>query len=182
MSKTLIPVILILVAGLVGFFLIKPVYEKISIAKEGIQGIDDAMEKTKKIGSIVETLRSDMDSITSEEEDKLMAILPKEVDKIRFLNMLNSLALRNNLPIVNLTVSGDTTRNETTVAGTDLRQPKAITASFSVIASYDAFITFLKEIEQSLTLLDVDSISFSVFEDDLDEGYTYTVNLSTYWL
>jgi hypothetical protein len=50
---------------------------------------------------------------------------------------------------------------------------------FSVMASYDTFLQFLHDIQDSLRLLDVTNISFSSTDAGL---YDFSVTMKTYWL
>ena len=51
--------------------------------------------------------------------------------------------------------------------------------SFSTTMSYTDFIRFLKDVESSLKMLDVSSITFSPSDTG---SYTYSVTLKAYWL
>ena len=52
---------------------------------------------------------------------------------------------------------------------------------FSTTASYPNFLSFMKDIESSLRLTDIQSIDF-IAADPTKGLTTYTVKLSTYWL
>ena len=50
----------------------------------------------------------------------------------------------------------------------------------TVTASYDNFIAFLKDLEKSLRLVDVVSLTFTAPESS--PTYDFTIGLKTYWL
>jgi len=187
MFRIIVPIILIIVSGLVGFFYILPLYENVMTARDEGRGIDDALQKTKDIGDIAEELRGTVEGISSSDLDKLEVILPKDVDEIRFLNMLNSIARRNNLALEGLTVKSNLDEKGNNLAGlTGVLKPVPLDASFSVFAPYETFQVFLKDLEQSLALIDVQSITLSVLGavegEEVTDSYIYKVNLSTYLL
>ena len=51
--------------------------------------------------------------------------------------------------------------------------------SFSVTGSYDTFRAFVESLEQSLRLVDIQSISFSATDTGV---YDYSIAVKTYWL
>ncbi|MEK7192734.1 MAG: hypothetical protein AAB682_01220, partial [Patescibacteria group bacterium] len=53
-----------------------------------------------------------------------------------------------------------------------------VTFGFSVQGSYSTLKTFLADLERSLRLVDLTSLSFNSGEKDL---YEYTIELTTYW-
>lgn len=182
MFRTLIPIILIVASGLLGFFYIFPIYEKITIAMKEEKGIDEALQKTKEIGTIATELRNKVESISVSDIDKLDTILPSEIDEIRFVNMLNSIASRHNLSLGGPTV----TEGASGVGDADEQGLNTIGVSFSVTASYETFIAFAQDLERSLSIADVHSIALSApsagEDDEVSDSYNYDIELSTYWL
>jgi len=185
MFKLIVPIILVITSGLIGFFEISPLYEQVNTAKSEEQNINDALQKTKNIGDIAEELRSKVESISVSDINKLDVLLPENIDEIRFLNMLNSIAQRQGLALSQLNVTSDNGEVSVTEI-TTLAQTKILTASFSVFAPYETFKSFLNDLEKSLSLIDVDSIIISVPEYGVDtiatDSYTYSIKLSTYWI
>jgi len=53
------------------------------------------------------------------------------------------------------------------------------TISFSFISSYDNFKRLMADVEKSLRIMDVKSVSFQVGESGF---YDYQVSVETYWL
>ncbi|HQM18670.1 MAG TPA: hypothetical protein PLY98_00930, partial [Candidatus Paceibacterota bacterium] len=61
---------------------------------------------------------------------------------------------------------------------------------FKVTGKYESFISFLKELEQNLRIVDVKSIDFKVPEAIVSSDgrvtendiYDYTLKIETYWL
>ncbi len=185
MFKLIVPIILIITSGFVGFFEMAPLYDEIKVARSEEQSINDALQKTKDIGDIAEELRSRMESISLSNLNKLEVILPENIDEIRFLNMLNSIAQRQGLALSQLSVTSDF--GGTSISGEPpLKQSRTLSASFAVFAPYETFQSFLNDLEQTLTLIDVDSITLSppgyTEGSEVTDSYTYSIKLSTYWI
>lgn len=181
--RTSIPIILIIVTNIFGYFYLPPSYERVKAVSAEIKAVDDALQKTREIGSVAEGLRNKIESISPSDLDKLDAVLPGRVDEIRFLNMLNSLALRRGIILEGLTVK----KNENIPANVSARttQQNSLSASFSLFVPYRAFKIFLADLEQSLVVMDVSSFTLSVPADGgggkAADSYTYKVDLLTYW-
>lgn len=193
MFKSIIPIILIITSILIGFFYAKPLYEEMSIARSRLQAIDEALQKTKDISSAATELRREIESISPEDLDKLENVmLPDGIDQIRFLNMLSSVASRQNLFLESLEITngaGDSTDDTLTEGRAVSAKVNKLEVSFSVSTDYDTFKIFLNDLEQSLALIEVEDISISVpsYGSSEEEGsaiipYAYSVRISTYWI
>ncbi len=185
MFKLIVPIILIITSGLVGFFEMAPLYKEVKVAKGEEQRINDALQKTKDIGDIAEKLNNKIENISISDFSKLEVILPKNIDEIRFLNMLNSIAQRQNLTLsgLNITSSGN---EKTESMATVSENFNIVNIDFSVFAPYETFKFFLNDLEQSLALIDVDSMILSApqyaADTEVTDSYTYSIKLSTYWI
>ncbi len=191
MSRSIIPIILIITAALVGFFQVKPVYEEMRIVKSKVQNIEEALQKTKEISLAAEDLKSKIKSIPYNDLNKLEnVILPDDIDQIRFLNMLNSIASKNNLFLEGLSVSEEdnsVAKNNTSAENSSSNNKlNKLKFSFSVSTDYDTFKKFLNNLEKSMALMEVENIEISVPSADSESvgpvQYSYKVDLITYWM
>jgi len=189
MLRIITPIILITVSILVSFFYIRPLYfESVSSLKYKVD-IDDALQKNKEIEKSVMKLREDISSVSQSDFDKLEVILSGGVDRIRLLNDLNTIGLRHGIFFSNLRVDEDKIGGEISseiVNKKGKSAPKTLLVNFSASsASYNNFKLFLKDIERSMKLMDINSISFSHTDSDETNpsgSYSYEVSLSTYWV
>lgn len=186
MFKTIVPVILIMVSAIVGYFYVLPAYSVTSSVKKEVKVVEKSLQNIKEISIASNRLRLEIESIPREYKDSLKAALPEDVDEIRFLNMLNSIASRRNIILISPEVSieeqgslsNDMVNNK--VNNGDVGK---INASFSVSSSYEVFKEFMKDLERSLLLMDINTIALSSTssnEEDAEELYTYKVELTTY--
>jgi hypothetical protein len=190
MFRTLIPIILIITAALVGFFQVRPLYAEMSEVRNNVLGVEDALQKMEEISSTVKKLENKIESIPPEDIDKLEnVIIPSKIDRIRFLNMLSSLASKRNLFLNGLQIESDNTSNSNdTLTGGKAASAelKKLGLSFSVSTDYETFKMFLIDLEKSMALIDVDSITISTPTSGEDESglikYTYDIKMSTYWM
>jgi len=187
MFRILIPIILIIAAGLVGFFYIKPLYFETVSSLAYKMDIDNALQKNKEIEETVVKLRADISSISQSDFDKLEVILPDNIDKIRLLNDINTITLRHGIPFNNLSVNESEISEEISdkIDGKKATL-KALLIKFTAsTASYNTFKLFLEDIERSMKLMDINSISFSAHDPDAinpSGSYSYDVSFNAYWI
>jgi len=197
MFKAIVPVILIIVSALVGYFYVLPIYDVTSSVKKEADVVKDSLQRIKEIGVASDKLRAEIETIPKEYKDSLNAALPEEIDQIRFLNMINTIAARRNLILTDPEItkpeqdsspaqssSADGIVNNK-IKGTDIGK---MSVSFSVSSSYEVFKEFMKDLEKSLALMDVNTVTLSGASGGSEEKvvgeeiYTYKVELTTYLL
>ncbi len=190
--RTILPIILIGVSLLLAYFYIKPMYFDIMGVRDKKTAVEDALQKTRDIGNTINEIQSQISSIPDFDINKMDAILPNKIDEVRYLDMVSTLASSYNFPISGLKIDGlqspaklnpISTPNGTVIASTI----KTINISFSVKASYEKFKDFLREIERSLVLFNVQSIDMDNSATKTSKGvtddkkvYNYTIKLVTY--
>jgi hypothetical protein len=63
---------------------------------------------------------------------------------------------------------------------TENKDYNSVTLNFSIVASYGTFLKILRDLESSLRIVDVTSISFR--STDTSDVYQYDVGIKTHWL
>lgn len=144
--------------------------------------LDEALDRSKEFIALRDGLLSKYNSFPAESVRRLNTLLPDSIDTVRLIIDLNTIASRYNMPLGNISVG----EPRETVAPTTGIGPKSSTygsldISFSVSAPYDQFIAFMGDIERSLRILDVTSVTFGA-PSQANGFANYTVSLKTYWL
>ena len=180
--KFFTPIILI-VAGLGIFFgYIDPMYQDtIKPLQTQIDQYNSVLESSKTLLAKRDALNSTYTSIDPNNIARLEKMLPDTIDNIRLVIDLNGIAQRYGMSISNLNLSGaDTASTPATGAITSgTNQVQTVTIGFTVTTTYSTFISFLKDLEQSLRILDVSGITFTATPTGL---YTFSLTIKTYWL
>ena len=189
MFGAIVPIILIIVSALVGFFNISPLYKSVVSVKKEVNIVENSLQKIKEVELAVKKLNIDIENISSKNKDKLDVILPDSIDQIRFLNMLTIIAARRDLVLSNLKISNNENNNEASTVGSvgSKNEISTINISFSTTASYEVFKKLMNDLESSLVLMDIKSVTLSRSSAGNSEGsevplYTYGVELTTYIL
>ena len=133
-----------------------------------LQKFDELVDKKKRIGT--------------ENLDKLEKMVPQKMDNIRLIIDLNSIAFRYGFVLKGIQATAAT--NNVTTAATQpgiIPAPvlESVTVTFSVSAPYQQFINFLQDLESTLRIMDVTSLSVNTSETGI---YDWKVELKTYWL
>lgn len=92
---------------------------------------------------------------------------------------INGIAAKRGMTIRGIKIQSGTATKQGAI-GPDNNPYGSISLSFSVTAPYDTFKGFLRDLETSLRIVDVTSISFAATEKG--DIYDYGVTMRTYWL
>lgn len=193
--SNLISIILLLASIGMFVFYINPLYtgatgEK-DFAARSIQELKaddtqyvDALDRTTKYELTRQNLLNISRSISSADRAKLAKLLPDQIDTVRLIIDVSDVADNYNLFLQNIGISGEAegsqSKSKAQPAGGSLlaqgnTKYDSITLSFSVTGSYDDFFSFITDLEQSLRLVDIISVSFSSTGAVDSQKYDFTV-------
>lgn len=114
------------------------------------------------------------------ETERLNKVLPDNIDTVRLALDLDSMASKHGISIKSVqTVLGANSASGLIVLPEYAKNYEVATVSFSFISNYENFKGFLADIEKSLRIMDVKSVSFQVADSGF---YEYQVSVETYWL
>jgi Tfp pilus assembly protein PilO len=133
-----------------------------------IQSVNDLKETR-------DTLLTEFQNFPKSELDKLARILPDHVDTVKLALDIDTIAAKYGISVKSIKVDGETP-NEIVSGGSEYQ---TIGVNFEFITSYSTFRRFLADLEASLRLVDIRSISFQSSDNGL---YGYKVAFDTYWL
>ncbi len=187
-SRTLTPILSIIIAVLIFMFFVSPKYDKILTIRNDIseytvtiQRYNDFVTKLKEKLSI----KTNRSAVDNENLDRLVA---NDIDDTQLLVDLKALAEKHLLLFGNISVKkkGESLASSISNASSN---PPASTASngelvsadikFSVIGSYNDLLTFISELESSLTLYEVVGLSYSVTDSPFQQ---FDMTVRTYAL
>ncbi len=145
-----------------------------------------AINNAKKLITLRDSVLNQYNAISDQDKARLDKIVPDNIDNIRLMIDISGIASRHGVTAANLTTSADSSASGASSAGASGSAASAsskglstVVVSFSVTTSYDNFIAFLQDIERSLRILDVTTLSLA---PTANGNYTYGVTLDTYWL
>ncbi|MBU6310627.1 type 4a pilus biogenesis protein PilO [Patescibacteria group bacterium] len=181
--KGIIPILALIIAGGTFYFYIDPTYAEIRTLREEETTLRLALDRARELQEVRDQLISRKGAFRTEDLERLEKMLPDHVDNVRLALDMDSLAAQYSMRIRNVLVEKQTSPRATAERqvqiGPDERLYESMRISFTVSGPYATFRSFLADLETSLRLVDVESVSFSATDSGV---YDFTVSLRTYWL
>lgn len=183
MNRVLFPLFLIAISIVAFFVWINPQYNAVMARK-------DVLNDTKKALASMDQLKTERARLIGLENkfskadlDKLQKFLPDNVDNIRFFLDVQGVASRYNTSIQDISVgdNGQKTTTNTKAIIASNKQYDQMTLSFSITTSYENLNLFLKDLENSLRLVEIKSISFTA-DNKTPNRYKVSVGVNAFWL
>lgn len=185
-----------MLAAAVGLFFvfINPYYVEVGELKDQENSYEEALTSSRELEKINRALQDRYQSISSNDVRKLGSLLPDFVNNVQVAIEIEQIGLaagrgmtlknvKYEVPVAE--AEGRAMTREQALAA---RKPYGVfELSFSTEGSYSNFVGFLKDLEQSLRLIDVESISFASTDALGASGaprdvYKYDFKVKTYWL
>lgn len=179
--KSLTPILLIILGLAVFFLYVDPTYQnEIKAGQATLANQNQLLENSRQLLQKRDDLYKRYTTIGSNEINRIQKLLPDTIDNVRLVIDLDGVAQRYGMSLADLNLA-EATPAPTTQVTTASEEAKyqSVTISFSVTTSYDVFLQFLRDLEQSLRIVDVTKISFSSTPTGL---YKFGITLKTYWL
>lgn len=199
--RFIFPTLLLLAA--LGLFVLytNPAYKRVNMLRETDTAYTDALLNSRKLISVRDTLAEKYNSLSLEDRDRLMKLMPDNVDNIKLILDIEKIARQYGMLPSGIKFDASKTEKQT---GTTPAQPKTpaeareaslpygtFDLEFTVSGNYSKFLSFLRDLEQSLRIVDLEAIAFSSGGGEQVQGsqsplpsgsYRYTFKIKTYWL
>jgi len=186
--KKWLPFILILVSVGIFFVVIDPQYERIKELKFEREDNEATLRLAKELERKRVQLHEEFNQISEEDKEQLQKLIPDTVDNVRLILDINNISETFGIAIRDISIEsessaeGDQTDDfvdnsvidNTSSVGT-------ITLGFSVSATYDTFKALMEDLENSLRVVDIRTLSIGGAGTE-NIFYDFEVVLDTYWL
>lgn len=202
MMRFIMLIILIGIAGSVFFLFTNPLYNDMSALNLDVASYNKALDNSKMLESERDKLTSKYNAINSDNLVKLKKLLPDNVDNIRLILEIGQIALPYGMVLKDVKYNAPTaSATEASVAKGTVIQGGSVNEApkdygifdleFSTSGTYDNFISFTKDLESNLRIVDISSIAFSSnvteraenhLKTNSPEVYKYNFKIKTYWL
>lgn len=175
---------LILTVASIGLFAMytNPTYQGLKGTQAKVAAYDDALNKSQELKGLRDKLASARNAFSPQDEQKLIRLLPDQVDNIRLIIDINNIAARRGLSLSNVAlgeVSQGSSQHSPLAVGPSGDPVGSVSLGFSVTSSYEDFLAFLQDVEHSLRILDIEKLAFSSVQGG---KYNFDITLRTYWL
>lgn len=164
----------------IGYAFILPAFEDISTLLDEKQKYDESLTTVSNIENKKDELLLEFDKISVADKKNMETILPNSFDFVKLISYIDAVAARYDISIKNISSKELDSSVGTSVADAQPSKPYSSgIIGFSFEASYDTFNKFMKELEESLRVLDIRSVKIQTGEKG---AYLYNVEFETYWL
>lgn len=186
MSPNLTGLILLIASAGAVFGLINPQYRTFQDLAEKGKVYNNALDQAIQVRDGREKLIASNIKISEDDKALLNKLLPDSVDTVRLVMDLNGIASKYGIVIRKIDLNQaekqqGKSQNQIVVIGKDQSLVDELPLSFSLSTSYQNFIRFLDDLEVSLRIIDVTSISVSPSTSGTG-AYDFTVTAKTYSL
>lgn len=180
MIKIIINLLLIISALYSVFFLIKPQFKEISFLKSEADYFKENFNNVQKVRDLRDKYLKDYNEISEENKAKLSAMIPKAVNEGEMMLMLDSIAKTNSMSLTGISFAKEEDQTSA-ILGLGKKDSSYIPYFFSMdlAGAYAGFKNFLRDIERSLLIIDIDSVSFSASEKGSD-SYKFKIKAKVY--
>lgn len=188
MFKTIFSVIAFIAAGAIFFLYTQPTYDAVKSSSSQISQYDEALNKAAELQQLKQTLLSKYNTFNPSDIEKLHKLLPDHVDNVRLILDIDSIAGRHGMAIQNVVVSSSQSSggSQTAIGTVSSSKQKydSLTLKFTSQGTYENFRGFLADIQKSLRIVDLTSLTITRAGNSGGSAalYNYDVTLRTYWL
>ena len=186
MTRFLIPLLLICASVALFIVFVNPTYTEVGELRQQQQAYDEALVNSRKLLEKRNQLSEVYNSFSTEDRDRLMKLMPDNVDNIRLIIDIQRVAAKYGMIPRDIKFDAVTrsAANTTSVTPDQVNQAKrdygSFDLEFALIGTYENFVAFVRDLEKSLRIVDISSVTFGV-----EEGKTalhFTIKTKTYWL
>ena len=187
MSRIILPIGMIVVAVVVFVVFVVPRYDSIKAIRAEDGEYNKALSNARELQAVRDQLLSQYNTMDESNRERLEKLLPENIDNVKLILELDVLATKHGMALrdVQIRESGDETDAlvATPIPEEETKEYGVTGLQLSLEGDYDNFISFLENVERSLRIIDIESVSFASQSNTLATNrYQYEVDLTTYWL
>ncbi len=185
MARLFIIIILIFAAVVIGVFYLRPQWQQFQILQKESENLRNIARELDDLIQNRDALVKIINTVDKQDLQKIDHALPKGPRSAEFLVLLETLANRNNIVLrqVNFIGAGEPQSGQPRPGGAitapaGIGTIKEFPVSMNVSGSYEAFKSFLRDLERSLRIIDINSVSFSASSKD---QFDFSLKGKTYY-
>ena len=130
----------LLLPGVLFFLFTDPTYRDIKSFRAQASVFESALSNAKELQKVRDTILADYNSISPQDRDRLLKLLPNTVDNVRLVRDIDNIAARHDMTLRSVRVDIEKDAN---AVGPTTRQYGSAIVSFTVSAPYAALLAFL---------------------------------------
>lgn len=167
MAKLILAIIMFIGAGALIFAYVSPTYTEATKVKSEIDIYQQALEKATEVQELKRGLLSKLNDFSGANVERLEKMLPDHIDNIHLVLDLDGMATARGLSLSAVSVqreggaAKDKKDGGVALAGAlqEQRKYQSVVLQFSIVATYQDMLAFMRDIERSLRLVDLVSLT-----------------------
>jgi Tfp pilus assembly protein PilO len=189
MTKYIVSLVLLICAGAAFVLYTRPAYDGVQTKLAENAQYDGALNKAAQLQAVKQGLLDKYNKFPPNDLERLQKLLPDHVDNVALILDLDNLASHYGLGLENVDVSApasaQTSKTAVGAVGAAGLKYDSLNIKFSTHATYQKFTEFLGDLQASLRVVDLVSLSISPGSGTGEGGepvYNFSIALRTYWL
>jgi Tfp pilus assembly protein PilO len=183
--KNVFSLILIALSFGLLFAYIIPQYDSLSTLNATKANYESALASAHKLSTVRDALLANYNSISDADKANLAKMIPSTFDPVKLVSDISTDAAQYGMSISQVkigTSAGAAAPSAVTVSPTASSTYQTYQVAFSTTGQYVSFVQFLKDIESSVQLLDLQKLTISSTQASKagPEVLTFNVTLDTY--
>ncbi len=187
MAKFIFIIFILILAGIGFSVFISPEYAKMKALEAELVQLEADAAVADNLKTSRTTLENQRSQITNQNIERTEKLLPDSPDNIRLIIQIDEIAKRNGLSTLQ-GIKYDS--NKQAVRGTEAANPTVYDSyevSFETVGQYRQFVSFIKEVETNLRIVDIISIdlapeTINTAGQVIPDFQRFKVTLKAYWL
>lgn len=179
MKNTTALFLIVLAFGLFYTFT-KPTYDSAKVLSATALEYKNVLGNIDAIVEARDRLLINYNSISKAEIERLSKALPKNVDTVRLALDLDNIASRYGISIDEVSLETESDQNSKEISLGNSGTPyEKVRVLVSFVSNYENFRKFIEDLEKSLRIMDIKTLTFQVGETAL---YEHDIVIETYWV
>lgn len=182
--KSLTPFLIIIVCIVAYFLYIGPQLDEIVTLRTKLANYQKTLDDSKNLKANLDKMLVAYNSVPEEDRVKLDKMIPSKFNDVNFVSDMNNIASKNSITINNIKILDNQSEQEGVVVSQENSTPyQTAKATFTMSGSYEQFVKTLRDIESSVRLVDVKSVSIKEPQQKTKGSqYEYLIEVNTYYL
>ncbi|MBU1091702.1 hypothetical protein KKA27_02480 [Patescibacteria group bacterium] len=182
MSKNITTFLFFVISIVVFFAWTNPWLKEVGLLKEERESLNKTLENFAELQGMRDRVLEGFNSISPEDSSRLSKLIPEGAEQTELMVELSNLADASGVIISRLNVQPEVeiakVSSFSALASQALPKYKKVNLDLVCSSSYEGFISFLKGLQGSLRLVDIDGIEFSSKADGL---YEFNIKAISYF-
>ncbi len=177
MIKFFVSLFLIAGAAVIFFTKSKNYFPEVKSLRNQVASYNETINTAKEVKNSIDKVLGDYNDISQENVDRINKIVPSTPESINLVVQIDDIMKKNGLRLKNIDTRNIVSENSAFENKIN-KTYESIALSIQTQGSYGSFYSFLKDLEKSLRLIDVNSIKISPAGQD---NYDFSIEAVSYW-